>query len=106
MQIESPFAGKTKEEEALNRHYLEQCIKDSLERGEAPFASHKMYTDCLDDSIPEQRRLGIEAGFAYLQRADLVAVYTDRGISPGMKAAIEKASELRLTVTFREILTP
>lgn len=38
---------------------------DALDRGEAPYASHLLYTQMLDDTIPAERELGIKAGFAW-----------------------------------------
>lgn len=85
--IESPFAG----DQQRNTAYARACLKDSLRRGEAPFASHLLYTQCLDDDAPDDRRRGISAGFEWGRIADLVAVYTDLGISKGMQQGIDRA---------------
>lgn len=85
VQIESPYAGDVE----ANTAYARACLLDSLRRGEAPFASHLLYTQVLDDLRPEDRNLGMDAGFAYLLRADLVAFYVDRGMSRGMLAALK-----------------
>ena len=100
VQIESPFAG-----DESNKDYLHAALHDSLLRGEAPFASHAIYTlpGVLDDTVPEERKLGMEAGFAYLRNADLVAVYTDKGISKGMEAGIARASALGIPVEYRKL---
>lgn len=81
--VESPFKGDRKR----NKRYLERCLRDCLRRGESPYASHKMLTDCLDDDNPEERALGIEAGFAWKHGAELTAFYTDLGWSDGMNLA-------------------
>lgn len=91
--IESPYAGNVELNQAqrfLELRYLRACIRDSLLRGEAPFASHAIYTQpgVLDD--PEQRRLGIEAGFAWWSAVDRIVFCTDLGWSKGMKAAHER----------------
>jgi len=83
--IESPFAAPTEEIRRLHAKYLDAAIRDSLWRGEAPFASHRFYTMFLDDDNPAERKQGMEAGFAWLKRADLQAAYTDFGISLGMQ---------------------
>jgi len=44
-----------------------------------------LYTQMLDDTIPEQRQLGIDAGLAWRRVADASVVYTDLGISRGMR---------------------
>ncbi len=63
-------------------------------RGEAPFASHAIYTlpGVLRDDDPEERALGIRAGFAYRPAVEATIVYTDLGISPGMEAGIKDAA--------------
>src|SRR5215467_9447858 len=82
--IESPYRGEVER----NKAYLKLCMLDSIMRGEAPSASHKLYTDVLDDDDPEERKLGIELGFVWLRAADLVAFYTDFGYSTGMSACL------------------
>jgi hypothetical protein len=101
--IESPFAGATPALLAQNKEYLRLCILDSLNRGEAPFASHRMYTDALDDNVPEQRKLGMEAGRCWTNSADLVAVYTDLGMSPGMRAGVAFAKEAMIDIEERQL---
>lgn len=81
VQLESPYGSTDPEVVAQNEQYLQNCICDCLERGEAPFASHQMYTDALDDQIPEQRALGIAAGFVWASFAKLRVVYLDRGLT-------------------------
>ena len=87
--IESPYAGDIER----NINYARMCVKDSLKRGEAPIASHLLYTQdgILDDTIPEQRRNGIEAGLAWVPVADIHAFYVDLGVSDGMHYAIDRA---------------
>jgi hypothetical protein len=99
--IESPYAGDI----AKNEAYARRAIADSLARGEAPFASHLLYTQpgVLDDLDPEQRLRGIEAGFAWGEKADLTAVYVDRGTSGGMEMGIVAAKACGRPVEYRSI---
>lgn len=87
--LESPFAGDVER----NIKYARMCMRDCLLRGEAPYASHLLYTQpgVLDDEIPEERKLGIEAGFFWGENADKTVVYTDLGISKGMQQGIDIA---------------
>lgn len=98
--IESPYAG----EALANLDYLERCMLDCLRRGEAPFASHGIYLSVLDDNVPTERKLGIEAGFAWGNVADKIVVYTDRGYSSGMIAAIEYYSSLGKPIEYRSLV--
>jgi hypothetical protein len=96
--IESPYSGEVEE----NVRYARECLFDCLARGEAPFASHLLYTQILDDTNPDQRARGIRAGFEWMFVANYVVVYVDRGISRGMKLGIERARSLAMQVRFRE----
>lgn len=87
--LESPYAGNVE----LNERYARACLRDSLRRGEAPIASHLLYTQpgVLDDQDPNERLLGIEAGLAWGKVADATVVYVDLGVSRGMEYGIEHA---------------
>ena len=98
--IESPYSGDVRE----NTAYLLDCILDCLNRGEAPFASHLMYTMVLNDNDPDDRKLGIHAGFCWRQAAGAkTVVYTDLGISAGMEAGVVDAVSHGLEVEYRRI---
>jgi len=79
--------------EEQNVAYARACLYDSLLRGEAPLASHLLYTQpgVLDDTIPEERTLGIEAGLAWGHAAEATVVYLDHGVSRGMIFGVERA---------------
>ena len=97
--VESPYRGDV----ARNKAYLDRCLLDSLSRNESPIASHKIFTDILDDENQDERWVGIEAGLAWIQVADLVAVYTDFGISSGMENAMSRARLHKIPIELREI---
>ena len=97
--IETPYAGATE----ANIAYARACMRDSLERGEAPMMSHLLYTQALDDTIPEERALGIAAGLGWGEVCDLWVVYTDLGISKGMKEGIARAEELGKPIEHRTL---
>ena len=101
--LESPFAGDVER----NIQYARQCIRDSLSRGEAPIASHLLYTQpgILDDNIPHERQWGIDAGLAWKSVAEASVVYEDYGISNGMQYGIDVAKKAGLAVEYRRILT-
>lgn len=98
--VESPFAGGF-----ANVKYARTCVRDCLDRGESPFASHLLYTQkgLLDDTIPEERRKGIDAAIGWLQAADYIAVYMDLGITEGMVLGIIRAAKLDKQIRLRWI---
>lgn len=99
--LESPYAGGVE----ANVEYARRCVRDSLLRGEAPIASHLLYTQrgILNDDIPGERQLGIDAGLAWRVVAQRSVVYTDRGISSGMAYGIQAAISAGLPVEYRTI---
>lgn len=100
--IESPYAGDI----LKNEEYARRAMKDCLLRDEAPYASHLLYTQSgvLDDTDKEQRKLGIEAGLCWGKMATKTVVYTDLGISYGMKQGIERALIEGRKVEYRSLL--
>lgn len=101
--IESPFKASQHHTEEEHRLYLNRCILDCIERGESPYASHKMLVDSLNDASPEERALGIDAGFAWAAQADKAVFYTDCGISSGMLWAAHKHGERGLDIELRTL---
>lgn len=97
--IESPYAGDVKR----NMKYLKLCIKDCLNRNEAPFASHLLYTDVLNDNIKQERDLGINAGFVWGKLADKVVVYINYGISKGMQYGVQNALKNNKLIEYRRL---
>lgn len=87
--LESPYAGDT----ARNIDYARRALRDSLMRGEAPIASHLLYTQpgVLDDGAPDERAMGIEAGLAWGAEAEATVVYMDYGVSSGMFQGVQRA---------------
>ncbi len=89
--IESPYAAKTEEGILLNEAYGELCMHDCLvNHNESPYASHLLYTRplVLRDDVPEDRKLGIEAGFYWRDVAEKTVFYKDLGITEGMKQGL------------------
>ena len=101
--IESPYRGHGEREVEANVDYARECLEDSLRREEAPIASHLLYPQVLNDDYAEDRRMGMDAGWAWIEVTDLLAVYTDRGVSQGMKGGIGKAKKYGVVVEYREL---
>jgi hypothetical protein len=97
--------GIWQEELFRNLDYARAAMKDCLLRGEAPYASHLLYTQpgVLDDTIPEEREHGIQAGFAWRQVAAKTVVYTDLGISRGMEYGMLDASKRGSPIEMRSL---
>jgi hypothetical protein len=101
--VESPYAAETDRGVRSNIRYLKKCMRHSTNLQEAPFASHLLYTQFLDDDIEEERETGIKCGFAWGTEADRRVFYADKGISPGMVAGMKHSVEWDIPIEFRFI---
>lgn len=99
--IESPLKGDYER----NKQYARRCVRDSLFRGNAPIAFHLLYDQpgILDDKQPKERLIGMWSGIEWYRRAELCEVYTDYGISPGMREGIKTAERNHVKVDYRSI---
>lgn len=103
----SPFSAKTLKGKRDNIAYAEQLVADCIRRGEAPFASHLLYPRVLDDDNPEERTLGMQAGWAWFPvvaaAGGKAVVGVDRAMSSGMAQDIEAAKRAGLHVEYRSL---
>jgi hypothetical protein len=99
--VESPYAGDIE----ANMAYARACVRDCVLRGEAPIASHVLFTQpgILHDDVAHERRLGISAGHAWIEVADAVVVYIDHGISPGMQEGMRAAERAGIPIEKRTL---
>ena len=99
--LESPYAGDIER----NVAYARACVRHSLSQGEAPIASHLLYTQpgILQDGDPEERQIGIAAGLAWMESAKASVVYIDLGVTEGMEMGMEAARLAFVPVELRSI---
>lgn len=107
--IESPYStnpdGSRADAETIQRNlkYLWACIRDCISKGEAPYASHGYLPFALNDGLPAERIQGMEAGFAWGRKADLVVAYIDLGVTNGMVVGFERAKGNGIPVENRKL---
>lgn len=101
--IESPYAGKTASDVEKNLRYLRAAMHDCFLRGDAPYASHGLYTQpgVLDDRDEAERNLGIQAGFAWRDACEVTVVYADLGMTRGMQYGVDDANKKGRPIEFR-----
>jgi hypothetical protein len=99
--LESPYSGDVE----ANVRYARACLRDCALRGESAMASHLLWTQdgVLDDTKPEERELGIELGLVWGSEAEATVVYTDRGVTSGMRYGIERAKKEGRRVEYRTL---
>lgn len=97
--VESPFAGDMEG----NRRYAIKACANCLQQQEVPYASHVFFPQILDELKPEERELGLTAGYAFWRTATKIVFYIDRGMSNGMKRAEERAVKMGFKIEYRHI---
>lgn len=65
--------------------------------------AHLLFTQVLDDMAVGQRGQAFDLAFAWYAASDLMAVYTDLGISSGMERGISHAESVGLKVEERRL---
>lgn len=90
--VESPYAGDVRRNILYARALYRYCLK----QGWAPYASHLNYTQpgVLNDDVPEERDLGIEAGQCVADRGDLRLFGMDYGMTTGMSYGHKRATAI------------
>ena len=105
--LETPYRGDNNYANLeKNIEFARACMRDCfINHNESPFVSHLLYTQegILNDNDPNERALGIKAGLAWGSLAEATVVYTDKGISKGMKIGIQRAEEVGRPVEYRTL---
>jgi len=103
--LESPLNGPTRDIIERNKRYARRAMLDSIQHNEAPFASHLLYDQegILDELIIDDRNTGIAMGLLWGESASLIIVYTDYGISDGMRLGIEHYQKRGIPIQLRSI---
>lgn len=99
--LESPYAGNI----TANVEYARKCVRHSLSKGEAPIASHLLYSQpgILRDEVKEERQWGIDAGLEWRAVAEATVVYMDLGVSEGMLYGIRAAEQAGVPIEYRKL---
>ncbi|MCE9635786.1 MAG: DUF4406 domain-containing protein [Planctomycetes bacterium] len=90
----SPYRGDV----AANVEIARAACREVLRAGDAPLVPHLLYPDVLDDDVPAERSLGIEAGRCWLAMANEVLVVGP--ITAGMREEIATAEALGIPVRY------
>lgn len=70
-----------------------------IQQGALPLAPHAIFTAVLDDTIPQERQLGMALGLELMKRVDELWVFGKR-ITEGMRSEIEVAEERNIPIRY------
>ena len=71
----------------------------AVSQSAVPIAPHTILTGFLDDTIPEERQIGMTLGMELLSRCDELWVFGAK-LSAGMEAELKVAQQLKLPVKY------
>ena len=91
----SPLKGDLERNIRKANGYCRFAVKHSV----VPIAPHAMFTGFLDDTIPEEREIGLSLGLEILKHCNEVWTFGSR-ISEGMLAEMEVAKELNIPIRY------
>lgn len=98
----SPYRAENDATLQRNIDYARELTRNALLQGGVPVATHLYMTQCLDESIEGERKIGLAAGTEILRRCDLVIVGMKYGISEGMAAEIQCAKNNGILIEYAE----
>ncbi len=93
--ISSPFAGEVENNIVNARRYCAFAV----ENGYIPYAPHLFFPQFLQDTVPEQRELGMFMGKVFLDGCKELWVFGDH-ISPGMQEEVDRAKERGIIIRY------
>jgi hypothetical protein len=101
--IECPFGTEDTSMRDQYERYAKKCIQDSLKRGEAPFAGQLLYSNLLNDRVQSEKDIILVSHLSWIAVADVIAIYTDMGLSASMQMAINVAMIKNKRLEYRSI---
>lgn len=86
----SPYRG----DKERNMTYVRELLTYAINAGYVPIAPHLLYTQVLNDDVPEERKIGINLCEELIRKSDIVIIGKKYGLSLGMKREIILAKKL------------
>lgn len=101
VQVCTPLTDPDKDVVLNNVIFAKKVCRAVVDAGHTPFAPHLLFTQFLNDDIPEERDAGIDMGLDFMARMDLVIFVLPpwrNAMSRGMRAEMQAAERLSKTV--------
>lgn len=100
----TPFMSEDPAKKDMFYRYAKRAVKDCLNRGEAPLASHIFFYEFFNNNlIQTERDMGFISQVSWIKDCDMVVVYMDFGITQAMKAALDVAKLKNRRIEYRLI---
>lgn len=99
----TPFMAEDPSNASKMNRYAVRATKDSLNKNEAPLASHLFFSEVLNVKNPIERDIGLQSQLMWMRGAKVVVVYMDFGVTPAMQTVINAATQLSKRIEYRTI---
>lgn len=100
----TPFFPEDPTQKGMFERYATRATKDSINRMEAPMASHLFFYNFFNNNLVQiERDIGFMSQLSWVEGAELVAVYSDLGITQAMRTVIEFAKLKNIKLEYRTI---
>lgn len=105
--VSSPYAPRGLWTKADNVELARKLCRAVVLFGHIPIAPHLIYPQFLNDDNQVERDMGMMASLSLIPLCDELWYYSDRGISKGMEAELQKAGkELIPCIEWKKELYP
>lgn len=86
---------------ASNIKKAEDYCRKVMLNGDYPYAPHLIATRFTNEHVPEERKMGINIGLAFLKICDALCVFSKTGkFGKGMEAEMREAAKHKIPVIF------
>jgi hypothetical protein len=102
VRASQPGDGLPRADAATLDAYARAAMRDSIDKGEAPFPWVGLGL-LLQDDVAQERAAALETCLAWLPHAVRVVIYSDFGISTGMSGEIDRAQALGIKLEIRSL---
>lgn len=93
--VGSPYRGNIEHNTARARRYCRFVCTE----GAVPIAPHLHNTQFLDESLPEEREVGLKLGLQLLKHCDELWLFGDR-LTEGMEVELYEAHRLKMNIKY------
>lgn len=98
----SPYRAADEETLQRNIDYARELTREILLQGEAAVTPHLYMTQCLNEADEAERKCGLAAGQAIVEKCETMLVGRRFGISEGMAGEIDRAKEKGICIQYRD----
>lgn len=99
----TPFMSEAPAAAARLTKYANLAVRNSIKRHEAPVSSNLFYYSSLNIHTSIEKDVGLQSMLSWIPNCDILAVYSDYGITNAMELCIKMAKMKGAHVEYRNV---